>query len=184
MERTQKKRWSKIERTAYHEAGHAVMAYLAKQRLKKVTIIPDNEGNEGMCTSSVLWMKKVQPDIDRSLKTRSKFEGYIMSTLGGVVAERLFTGRTDWPIPKYTDMNNAVDTAGYFTKSDDETSAFLKWLWERTKAELDIEPYSNAVHALALELVKEREVGGRKATAIIEGAIEESIYSSQPGQLG
>ena len=107
-----------------------------------------------------------------------------MFTLGGMVAERLFTGRTDWPVSRYTDTDNAVDTASYFTRTPDETSAFVDWMWERTKAILEFEPHSKAIHTLSLELLEKREIKGRDAAAIIKGVIQEHVYPSQPGHLG
>ena len=36
-----KRKFTRLERTGYHEAGHAVMCYILRQRFTKVTIVPN-----------------------------------------------------------------------------------------------------------------------------------------------
>lgn len=67
-----RRKTSGLERTAYHEAGHAVMAVAFGARLKAVSIIPA----EGRCS-----VTRKQP---------------ITTLWGGLVAEELLTGRSPY----------------------------------------------------------------------------------------
>ena len=71
--------------TAYHEAGHAVMAICLGRSVQKVSIVP-NKTRLGACE-----MKKgrFQPSNDW-------LEDEVLILLGGVVAEARLTGRYNW----------------------------------------------------------------------------------------
>ncbi|RME63113.1 MAG: ATP-dependent metallopeptidase FtsH/Yme1/Tma family protein [Caldilineae bacterium] len=71
--------------TAYHEAGHAIVAHLVKHSdpLRKVTIVP--RGMAGGVTLTV-------PEADRFLRTRSYYVDTIAVALGGRVAEEIVFG--------------------------------------------------------------------------------------------
>jgi cell division protease FtsH len=72
-------------RTAYHEAGHAVVGRFSENHdpVHKVTII--SRGRMGGYT-------RFLPEEDRHYMTRAGFEAMIASALGGWVAERLIFG--------------------------------------------------------------------------------------------
>jgi cell division protease FtsH len=73
------------ELTAYHEAGHAVVAFYHPHcdPLHKITIV-----SRGMAGGYTL----VLPEEDRNYATRSQYEGQIAMALGGHVAEELVFG--------------------------------------------------------------------------------------------
>ena len=73
------------ELTAYHEAGHAVVAFFhpSCDPLHKITIV-----SRGMAGGYTLTL----PEEDRSYQTRSLFEGQLAMALGGHVAEELVFG--------------------------------------------------------------------------------------------
>ena len=70
------------EITAYHEAGHALVAHLLPDADPpfKVTIVP--RGNAGGYT-------RFAPDEDRTLATRNQLEARLATALGGRVAEEV-----------------------------------------------------------------------------------------------
>jgi cell division protease FtsH len=70
------------EITAYHEAGHALVAHVLPNADKpfKVTIVP--RGQSGGHT-------RYLPDEERNLMTKNQFEAMLASALGGRVAEEL-----------------------------------------------------------------------------------------------
>ncbi|MDQ3809538.1 MAG: ATP-dependent zinc metalloprotease FtsH [Chloroflexota bacterium] len=72
-------------RTAYHEAGHAVVGRFSENHdpVHKVTIV--SRGRMGGYT-------RFLPEEDRHYMTRAQFEALIASALGGWVAERLIFG--------------------------------------------------------------------------------------------
>ncbi len=73
------------ELTAYHEAGHAVVAYFHPHcdPLHKITIV--SRGMAGGYTMTL-------PEEDRNYTTRSHFEGQLAMARGGHVAEELVFG--------------------------------------------------------------------------------------------
>jgi cell division protease FtsH len=73
------------EITAFHESGHAVVAFYHPKvdPLHKITIVP-----RGMAGGYTM----VLPDEDRNYTTRSHFEGQLAMALGGHVAEELVFG--------------------------------------------------------------------------------------------
>ena len=70
------------EMTAYHEAGHALVAHLLPHadRVHKISIV--SRGNMGGHTSLL-------PDEDRYLWTKKQFHDMLSVTMGGRVAEQL-----------------------------------------------------------------------------------------------
>jgi cell division protease FtsH len=71
------------QRTAYHEAGHALVAVMLPgcDPVHKVSIIPRGVGALGYVLS--------RPDDDRYMMTRSQLEARIRMGLGGTIAEEL-----------------------------------------------------------------------------------------------
>lgn len=166
------KRHSKLERTAYHEAGHALVAYVERRRLRHVSIIPD-EDTQGHCLSGKP-PGDFHPDYDDGPRTRAWLERAIAVSLGGAAAEEHLTGRH----PKSgadEDWRRAIDSASYVTGSIEETEAYLNWLWIRTKALLKQPWYWAAVKALAAELLERRRIGERRARRIIRNAMSEHM---------
>ena len=75
-------RTRKIERTAYHEAGHALVAHTLPHadRVHKISIV--SRGNMGGHTSLL-------PDEDRYLWTKNQFGDMLSVMMGGRVAEEM-----------------------------------------------------------------------------------------------
>ena len=72
--------------SAYHEAGHAMMAVLLEphvEPLHKVTIIP-----RGMSLGATMWL----PEKDRHTITRKQCIGHIQVALAGRISEEIFVG--------------------------------------------------------------------------------------------
>jgi hypothetical protein len=160
---------SRIERTAYHEAGHAVAAYLRRLRFTNISIIPDR-GTLGRCEFS-------EAPVIIDLKTHSiararrRIETLIIVSLAGIVAEHLLTGRHNWRGAQ-ADLQDAARYAAYVTGSDDELGAYLRWLSEHTKMLLSAPPCWLAVRQLAAVLIEDRRLGERRARAIIAEALK------------
>lgn len=73
------------KRVSYHEAGHALIAYLYKSTNPpiKITIIPHGDGSLGFTMT--------EPD-DRKMHLRSEVLAQVAVLLGGTMAERVFFG--------------------------------------------------------------------------------------------
>ncbi|MEK0084305.1 ATP-dependent zinc metalloprotease FtsH [Benzoatithermus flavus] len=90
--------------TAYHEAGHAVMAYFspASDPIHKATIIP-----RGRALGMVMRL----PEGDRISVSREKLEADIAVAMGGRVAEELVFGRNKVTAGAASDIEQATKIA-------------------------------------------------------------------------
>lgn len=161
------------EQTAYHEAGHAVAAYVLRRRFSKVTIV-EHEDSVGSMTLPPSYWSGFNPDVDQSRGSRARIEKEIMVLLAGEIAVDIHTGREDWgEVVTYlgSDLHTASDLADYVTTSSDESEAFLNWLIIRTRNMLSLPHWSDAVNALAAALIEHGEIGYRKARQIIRFAL-------------
>ena len=77
----------KLEKTAYHEAGHAVAAFLLRKRFSYVTI----ESGEDSLGHIILkrFRDSFQPDVDEISKIRRPLEKDIMISLAGNAADKI-----------------------------------------------------------------------------------------------
>lgn len=90
--------------TAYHEAGHAVVAYHMKDsdRIHKATIIP-----RGRALGMVVRL----PEGDRISMSRSKLEADLAVAMGGRIAEEITFGRDKITTGASSDIKHATDIA-------------------------------------------------------------------------
>lgn len=161
----------RLEATAYHEAGHAVVRFLVQLSFREVTIVPTDDTLG--CISGGRVLNDFHPDWDDSPRVKSHLERHILSRYGGPLAERRFARQQGHRWQRNLsqgDCNQALDLAGYLPMgSMKETEAYLNWLWVRVEAML--EHHWAAVEALAKELLAHRRVGYRRARQIIKEAI-------------
>ncbi|MBI4994256.1 AAA family ATPase [Candidatus Peregrinibacteria bacterium] len=92
------------EITAYHEAGHALVAQMTPgcDPVHKVSII-----QRGMALGMTWFM----PEEDKHLYAKSKFEAELASLLGGYVAEELVFGRENVTTGASNDLERATEIA-------------------------------------------------------------------------
>jgi len=90
--------------TAYHEAGHALVAVLVPEAdpLHKVTIIP-----RGMALGLTMQL----PEGDRYTSTRSYLEGQLRVLMGGRLAEELVFGSESMTTGAGNDLERATELA-------------------------------------------------------------------------
>jgi len=175
--RTAPRRVSRIERTAYHEAGHAVAAYVRHLRFTSISIIPDR-GTLGRCEFSETAVV-IDPESGGQLRARTRIETLIIVSLAGVISESLLTGRHNWR-GAHADLHDATRYASFVTGSVEELKAYERWLWEHTRTLLEARPCWLAVQQLAAALIEDRRIGERRARAIIGAAIERGTPHRRP----
>jgi hypothetical protein len=160
---------SKIPRktilVAYHEAGHAVAAYLLKvHRIRSISIIPDAE-TEGRVHHSKPG-KTYHPEWDTGPRTRSKTEKMIMLCLAGDMAENMLLKR-DSRNTRLTDYDTAVDLACYHCSDGDEAGAYVNFLYYRTRNLLRLPERWAAIEELASVLIERGCMGPKLAYQIM-----------------
>ena len=161
---------TKLERAAYHEAGHAVVSYLVHRRLAYVSIVP-NPADHTLGRCEYRNLATFKPGAPLTGRFRAQIEKLIIVLLAGAMTERLKTGRV-YRKGSDDDMKQACDAAMcLFFDEEKEARAFVDWLWEHTRNILSYGPHWAAVEALAIELTERRFIGERLAHRIIRESI-------------
>ena len=168
-----KKRATRLTRTAYHEAGHAVMCWWLRKHIKGISIIP-----EGDSLGRIVHGKPMLKDIegfntfwDTHSRKHFEIERQIMVSFAGCAAESLLTGRNT----RAGSEGDYRQTAGFLfnlTGNDSElATAWGNYLYTKAKSILSMPVCWQAVEALAGELLVRKHIGGRKARQIIQDAM-------------
>ena len=164
---------TELERTAYHEAGHAVMAYILQQKFRFITIDPEKlDENTGGLVKLEHSRKHLETIKFGGLHDRALIEKQIKVTLGGEVACGLFVGRKSWELSE-DDAQACLSLADSQCGDAEESDAYLNWLLLSVRNELNL-PYNWVrVRAVAEALMKEKTLSYRKAREIIQTAKED-----------
>ncbi len=159
------KKISKNERTAYHEAGHAVVMHELEMAIREVSIIPnDVEGSLGHV--SAYPRPSFNPDTDSSWRTRIKIGTELLVFYAGITAEALFCGRHNRRAAN-SDLDKAAKLARYITSEENELKAYLGWLKIRTRNLLKNPVVWVKVEAVAQALIERKQLRGKEVKQII-----------------
>jgi hypothetical protein len=162
----------KLEKTAYHEAGHAVAAFYMKRPFRYVTIEPDED-----CLGHIMYKKfrdSFNPEIGSDREIRKPLEKAITTAFAGPIAEQIFSGRKNIVGAK-GDLRDALNYAFYLCGSPEETEAYVNWLWIRTKNMIRQPAKWCSVEGLAKELLDYRKIEYMKARRIIKESFEKAV---------
>ena len=159
----------KIESTAYHEAGHAVVGWDLHTQLTGVTIVASGDAL-GICQ----FHKRGNFHLDRSnymvedsdWRTFRRVVNVATRFLAGMEAEREFTGRYNYRGAS-SDYEWASEICHYFSRDDygPEADAMIKWL--RLRAKNIVQVRWAGVEALARQLLEAKTLKGREAEEVI-----------------
>lgn len=132
MPQVAKALWS----TAYHEAGHAVMAWHERVRLTSITIEPDGEFLGAVRHADLF--RGVRLDADRSDRARLRVERRVRVCLAGGIAEKPFNpkGYRRWSCG--ADHEQALDALEHLCRSAAEVEAWCRLLDIQTQYALDL----------------------------------------------
>lgn len=152
------RRWSESERlTAYHEAGHAVMAQLCGQQITRVEIVGDAD-HSGSVDSLRF---PADPSSDGGSVA---IEDRLRCTLAGMVAEAMVSGRENWD-EKSEDLDLAVRLAMQLV---DDCEAVLPLLEDlRREIEEILRDQWPAVELLAIELLHKKALTGSEVRRLL-----------------
>ena len=169
-------RLSRLDQTAYHEAGHAVAYFLNRLPFRYVTIVPKGDSLGHIMGEKL--SKKLHNDVEYGTLTprqRDRIDREIMGTLGGAAAVAVVRNRRKWDGAD-SDVRRVFDFADRILGNPEAAGAFFKMLWVSVRDCIAI-PYNfRAVEALAGELLKCKRVTGREAREIIDRAIMADAY--------
>lgn len=155
--------------TAYHEAGHAVMAHLCGQRITGLEL--SEEGDlAGACTSV-----RLQP-VHPSSASLEVIEQHIRSVLAGMVAEARISGRGGWD-EGCADLDVAVRLTMRLVGDCERVLPYLEAT--RAQVEGELAEHWDVVEALADELLIAGSLNGPAARAILERYLPEHSWQGR-----
>jgi len=140
--------------TAYHEAGHAVMAALCGERVTGVEIRGDDE--HWGSVRALRFEPRPRAEIDPTVPT-AHLERRILCALAGMVAESIATGRAGWD-ERSEDLDVAVRLAIRVVGDCERVLPYLETA--RDHLEDLLCRHWTAVEAVAFGLMARREIPG------------------------
>jgi ATP-dependent Zn protease len=142
--------------TAYHEAGHAVMALALGRPVNRVTVHP-NGRFDGLCTFGKAVFRPSEDWVERE----------ILIALAGLAAEAMHTGEYAWDAAEQ-DRNYVKGLALERAGNARQAERLEKRMLSKAEHILSKEENWQAVERLAAELLRSGEVSGRAARHIYE----------------
>ena len=162
-----KKLWS----TAYHEAGHAAVAFELRVTIKKATIEPEGDSWGHISHHNLLHGKDIEQD--NSNTNRWRMEKLVMVALAGRHAEKRFNPKGVSRHSDDQDRHDSVDLLSYFCGGTDEIEAYFKLLDLWTQGHLRKPWVWIGVKRLAEALIEHDTLKGRQARKILQEARQE-----------
>jgi hypothetical protein len=158
---------------AYHEAGHAVVAWRLRIPLRRagVTIVPDGDA-AGSCSHR----KIVGHDIEWDSSDRIVFraERLAQICLAGGIAQRRYCAQSVRRHHTDSDRSEAIDVMIHLA-SGRELEVWLKLLYIRTENMLANQDVWRAVQLLAEALVERKTIRAKEATEIMYAGFSERL---------
>jgi hypothetical protein len=112
--------------TAYHEAGHAVIAWKSGIKVKSVTIVP-GDGFDGQVDQASP-LRGINLEFDGSDRARIRAEAAIVISLAEPLAQRRFSPRSWHSYHGATDHAVVTELAMRVSGSQEQMQAFVYWL--------------------------------------------------------
>lgn len=137
--------------TAYHEAGHAVMALIQGRNVHRVSIVP-KQSRLGDC--------QLRKDVARVAKDPLEAEALVL--LSGLVGEAKYSGRYN-PQAAGTDLIQVQRLATLRVGEGGGVERQVKRWLDKTEHLLSDPPYELAIRTIAEQLLQKEKISGRNA---------------------
>lgn len=180
---------TQLERTAYHEAGHAVANFRLRLRVGRVTIrLDSNAGTLGSCYGGRAIQRRHNVESDAGDWNRIRMERDVIVLLAGHEAEAYFSGRRNH-IGARVDREGAIDLLSYFAgdfyeKSgagkQEESRAYYRLLQIRARHLVRNRGNWEMVRAVAKRLLERETISGAEALALLRQSLEAQFNSQIP----
>lgn len=144
----------RLTATAYHEAGHAVMALSLGRLIQKVTILP-GKSQFGETRLGACEIRK-----GRSKASKDEVEDEALILLAGMVAEARFTGQYCQQ-GATQDLRNLRRLLHNRASSENQLDRLQRRLLDKTEHLLRDEGHAMAVELIARELIDKTTISGR-----------------------
>jgi len=146
------------EATAYHEAGHAVLALALGRPVHGVSVRP-NRDHLGYCQFKKAVFRPSEDWLERE----------ILIALGGIAAEAIHTGTYAWDEAE-RDLDYVRDLAGQ-RAGDRKAERLERRLLNKAEHLLIKAGHWRAVELIAAELLRRGEVSGRAARHLFDEGV-------------
>lgn len=157
----------RLTATAYHEAGHAVMALSLGRLIQKVTILP-GKSQFGELRLGVCEIRK-----GRSKASKDLLKDEVLILLAGMVAEARFTGQYCQQ-GATQDLRNIRRLLHNRASSENQLERLQRRLLDKTEHLLRDEGHAKAIELIARELIQKTTISGRAVRHFFEHAVKQS----------
>jgi hypothetical protein len=168
------------ERTAYHEAGHAVLQWACNVGLKHVTIVP-GEGTYGHSIDGGEWGEYDDQGhpVDKDAEDAEALRMYApeafwirmaMVRYAGAEAVRRLRPISRWRAGASSDYQQAVDALLMITEDEESVNALCRYA--KRRARVLVEHYWPEIECLAKALRDRKSIEGDVAGKIILDCID------------
>ncbi len=147
--------------TAYHEAGHAVMALVLGRPVHAVSVMPD-ERRAGACEFGKPTFRPTEDWLERE----------ILISLAGLAAEAKFTGDYNWGAAARDQIY--VQKLAESRAGEKRAERLQRRLLAKAEHLLNQEEHWQAVEWIAAELIRLGSISGRAAKHFFERALAQS----------
>ena len=145
-----------LNATAYHEAGHAIVALSLGRTIEKCTI----ERNS-------IRLGAVQLGKGGRPRQQDYFEVEAMILLGGLVSEARYTGRYNWDGAQQ-DLRSLRRLTRARVESEQQIQRLEKRLLDKTSHHLDQPGHWESVECVVEQLIKQQAISGRSAKHLFD----------------
>ena len=151
--------------TAYHEAGHAVVAYVLGRLVHKVTVEP-GKSEFGASRLGVCRLGK-----GRHKASQDQLEDEVIILFAGMAAEARFTGRY-CQAGASEDLQRIGSLLGQRATNEKQYEKLHRRMFDKTEHLLDHNDHMQAIHWIANELLERTTISGRSVKHFVEQAID------------
>jgi ATP-dependent Zn protease len=151
--------------TAYHEAGHAVVAFIERVAIHSITIDACRDYAGRVIRANPY--QGIKPNIDNTLRSRNRVRAVVRVLLAGFMAQKMKDPNSYRSHHDKTDRQTATDLIRLIA-SPKTPDASLKVLGLDVKDTLTAQWYR--VEALAQELLKQRTLSQKEVRKVIMDA--------------
>ncbi len=152
--------------TAYHEAGHAVMAVSLGRTIQKATIVAAKLQTGGTRLGAVRMQGRNKP-------TQDWLEDEALILFAGMVAEAHFTG-SYCPRGAKSDLRAINHLLGTRAKTERQLEKLHRRLLDKTEHVLGDDVHQKAIQLVADQLLEHQTIKGRLVKHFFNQAIDQS----------
>ena len=142
--------------TAYHEAGHAIVALSLGRTVEKCTIVRNS-----------IRLGAVQLGKGRGQRQQDFFEIEAMILLGGLSSEAKHTGQYNWGGAQQ-DLRSLRRLTLARVSTEQQAERLEKRLLDKTVHHLELPGHWEAVEKVVAELIKKHAISGRSARHLFD----------------